>query len=108
MLKVIILAFIKNYTVLCTACQYKHSILHYISFEVLSMELKKLVGERIKECRKIKGLTQKQVSLAMGIVPQQYQTYESGRYELNYQQIVLICKILETSADYILGLTDEY
>ena len=72
------------------------------------MELKKIVGERIKECRKIKGLTQKQVSAAMGIVPQQYQTYESGRYELNYQQIVLICKILETSSDYLLGLTDEY
>ncbi len=72
------------------------------------MELKKTVGERIKECRKMKGLTQKQVSKLMGIVTQQYQTYESGRYELNYQQLVMLCKILETSSDYLLGLTDNY
>lgn len=72
------------------------------------MELKKQVGQRIKECRKIKGLTQKQVSEMMGIVLQQYQTYESGRYEMNYQQIKTICKILDTSSDYLLTITDEY
>lgn len=72
------------------------------------MELKKLVGERIKECRKMKGLTQKQVSSEMGIVPQQYQTYENGRYELNYQQLIILCKILDVSSDYILGISDNY
>lgn len=72
------------------------------------MEIKKSVGFRIKECRKAKGLTQKQVSQAMGIVVQQYQTYESGRYELSYQQIILLCRILDVSADYLLGLTDNY
>lgn len=72
------------------------------------MELKKQVGQRIKECRKIKELTQKQVSEMMGIVLQQYQTYESGRYEMNYQQIKTICKILDTSSDYLLTITDEY
>lgn len=72
------------------------------------MELKKQVGQRIKECRKIKGLTQKQVSEMMGIVLQQYQTYESGRYEMNYQQIKTICKIIDTSSDYLLTITDEY
>lgn len=72
------------------------------------MEIKKFVGARIKECRKEKGLTQKQVSQAMGIVIQQYQTYESGRYELNYQQIILLCRILDVSADYLLALTDNY
>ncbi len=56
----------------------------------------------------MKGLTQKQVGALMGIVTQQYQTYESGRYELNYQQLVMLCKILETSSDYLLGLTDNY
>lgn len=72
------------------------------------MELKKLVGERIKECRKMKGLTQKQVSAEMGIVPQQYQTYENGRYELNYQQLIILCKILDVSSDYLLGISDNY
>lgn len=72
------------------------------------MELKKQVGQRIKECRNIKGLTQKQVSEMMGIVLQQYQTYESGRYEMNYQQIKTICKILDTSSDYLLTITNEY
>ncbi len=70
------------------------------------MELKKEVGKRLKESRKANNLTQKAVSEMMGIVLQQYQTYESGRYELNYQQIKIICKILNISADYLLGIKE--
>ena len=70
------------------------------------MELKKEVGKRLKESRKANNLTQKAISEMMGIVLQQYQTYESGRYELNYQQMKTVCEILNVSADYLLGMKE--
>jgi len=70
--------------------------------------IRKQVGNRIKECRKIANLTQKDVSEKMGIVLQQYQTYESGRYELDYKKLITLCTILDVSADYLLGLSDNY
>ena len=54
----------------------------------------------------ISGLTQKEMSDKLGMVLQQYQTYESGRYELDYKKLIDICKILDVSADYLLGLSE--
>ena len=58
------------------------------------------VGRRLKESRMSSGLTQREVSERLGIVLQQYQTYESGRYQMDYDKIVRVCKILNVSADY--------
>lgn len=68
--------------------------------------ISKEVGSRLKESRKSKGLTQREVSQMLGIVLQQYQTYESGRYELDYDKLIKLCKILDVSADYLLGLSE--
>lgn len=70
------------------------------------MNINKFVGNRLKESRKAKKLTQKEVSKNLGIVLQQYQTYESGRYQLDYEKIIKLCILLDISADYLLGLTD--
>ena len=70
------------------------------------MNINKEVGRRLKESRKAKNLTQKEVSKNLGIVLQQYQTYESGRYQLNYKKIVKVCILLDITADYLLGLSD--
>lgn len=70
------------------------------------MNINKFVGNRLKESRKEKKLTQKEVSKNLGIVLQQYQTYESGRYQLDYEKIIKLCILLDISADYLLGLTD--
>ncbi|MDE6471725.1 MAG: helix-turn-helix domain-containing protein [Clostridia bacterium] len=64
------------------------------------------VGKRLKESRKANKLTQRQVSEMLGIVLQQYQTYESGRYQLDYDKLIKVCKILNVSADYLLGLSE--
>lgn len=64
------------------------------------------VGKRIKEARKQAGYKQREVAAKMGIVLQQYQTYESGRYQLDYDKMITICKILNISADYLLGLSE--
>ena len=72
----------------------------------MEKELKKQVGQRIRESRMRANLTQKEVSDKLGIVLQQYQTYESGRYELDYKKLIDICQILDVSADYLLGLSE--
>ncbi len=73
---------------------------------MITDNIKKQVGERLKEARKAKGYTQKQVSDHLGIVIQQYQTYESGRYELDYKKLVDLCLYLDISANFLLGLSD--
>ncbi|MCM1306419.1 MAG: helix-turn-helix domain-containing protein [Bacteroides sp.] len=72
----------------------------------MNNEIKRQVGQRIRELRIISGLTQKEVSEKLGVVLQQYQTYESGRYELDYKKMIEICKIFDVSADYLLGLSE--
>lgn len=61
------------------------------------MSLSKQVGENIKIARKSKGLTQSQVAAILLMTQQQYSRFENGVFELNYQQIVQICEILDTT-----------
>lgn len=55
----------------------------------------KKVGENIKEARKFKGLTQAQVAKIFHMTQQQYSRFENGVFELNYSQIIEICKLLD-------------
>ena len=55
------------------------------------------VGENIKVARKAKGLTQKEMASLMNTNQQQYSRYETGVHELGYQQIKLVCNILDIS-----------
>lgn len=59
------------------------------------MEIAKIIGQNIKEARKYKGLTQKEVALVFHMSQQQYSRFENGVFELNYQQIIDICKYLD-------------
>ncbi len=67
-------------------------------------EIKKNVGERIKESRKLKGLTQVQVSKILNMTQQQYSRFENGIFELDYANLVKISKLYEVSLDYLFGL----
>lgn len=57
------------------------------------MNLTKFVGENLKEARKMSGYTQKQVAQIFHMTQQQYSRFENGIFELNYQQIVDLCKL---------------
>lgn len=59
------------------------------------MELAKIVGNNIKQARKSKGLTQKDVANLFYMTQQQYSRFENGVFELNYKQIVDICNLLD-------------
>ena len=63
--------------------------------------------ERLKEVRKSKNFTQKQVAEGVGISANHYQFYEYGKNEPSYVLIIKLCQYFNVSADYLLGLSDE-
>lgn len=63
--------------------------------------------ERLQWVRDCKNITQKELAKAIGIKQQQYARYEKGINIMPVTHLVNICKYLNVSADYILGLTDE-
>lgn len=67
------------------------------------MNIAKEVGNNIKEARKFKGYTQKQMSQMLFMTQQQYSRFENGVFELNYEQILKICKLLDVSPNEIFG-----
>ena len=65
------------------------------------MDISKKVGNNIKEARKLKGLTQSDVAKVFRMTQQQYSRFENGVFELNYEQIVNICKLLDITPNEI-------
>ncbi len=68
-------------------------------------DIKKFVGERIKESRKQKNLTQSQVAKILRMTQQQYSRFENGVYELDYENLIKISELYEISLDYLFGLS---
>lgn len=62
---------------------------------------------RIKKLRLEKGYTQAQMQTLAGIHQSQYSRLETGKSKLRAKQCIKISNVLETSTDYLLGLTDE-
>ncbi len=70
------------------------------------MNIKIEVGKRLKDARRLVGYTQKEVAFKMLMTQQQYSRFENGVFELNYEQIVFLCKLYDVSADYLLGIKE--
>lgn len=64
--------------------------------------------DKLKDLRKEKGMTLKQVSIGLEIPLQTYAAYEHGTREPSIAMIFDICKFFEVSADYLIGLSDSY
>ncbi len=63
--------------------------------------------DRIQWVRDCKNITQREMAEKLGIKQQQYARYEKGINIMPVTYLPKICKILNISADYILGFTDE-
>lgn len=61
-------------------------------------------GERLKTARKAKGLTQTELAMLLGITQKSYQRMETGVHDLKMSTIYQLCKVLNISADWLLGL----
>ena len=62
--------------------------------------------KRLKAIRLENGKTQKDMYEALEISANGYASYEQGRTEPSIEILIKICKILDVSADYLLGLQD--
>lgn len=67
-----------------------------------------IFSRRIKELRLAKGLTLKDISLAIGMSLMAYAHYEHGDREPSVDTIRKLCDIFDVSADYLIGRTDSY
>lgn len=63
--------------------------------------------ERIKNVREDRDLTQVQIGKILNKSQQGYNHIETGRAELKIDDLVLLCKYYNLSADYLIGLIDK-
>lgn len=64
-------------------------------------------GEKVKELRKEKGLTQKQLAQLTDNAQSAVFYWESNKQEPTISSLKKLCVLFEVSADYLLGLEDE-
>ena len=62
---------------------------------------------RLKELRKERGFTQIKMQMLTGIDQSDYSKIETGKRNMTFDQCRRIALALETSMDYLSGLTDE-
>ena len=62
---------------------------------------------RIKDLRKEKGYTQVKIQMMTGIDQSDYSKIESGKRYFTFEQCRKLAIALDTSMDYLAGLTDE-
>lgn len=62
---------------------------------------------RIKALRKEKGYTQVKIQMMTGIDQSDYSKIESGKRYFTFEQCRKLAIALDTSMDYLAGLTDE-
>ncbi len=62
---------------------------------------------RLKELRKEKHLTQIQMQMLTGIDQSDYSKIENGKRYFTFEQCKRIAVALDTSMDYLAGLTNE-
>jgi len=63
--------------------------------------------ERLRDTRLKNDLTQEQLAQKLGTDVKQISRWESGKFSPNLETLVQIASVLNVSADYLLGLTDN-
>lgn len=62
---------------------------------------------RLKQLRKMRGYTQIKMQMLTGIDQSDYSKIENGKRYYTFEQCKKIALALDTSMDYLAGLTDE-
>ena len=60
--------------------------------------------QRLREIREDRDLSQAQVGIVINKSQQGYSHIENGRAELKIDDLILLCRFYNLSADYIIGL----
>lgn len=64
-------------------------------------------AERLKELRKEKGLTQKEVGEQLGMTQANYQKWESGKSSPSGETLIKLADYFDVSIDYLVGRKNE-
>jgi len=62
---------------------------------------------RLKKLRKERGFSQIKMQMLTGIDQSDYSKIETGKRSMSFEQCQRIALALETSMDYLAGLTDD-
>lgn len=63
--------------------------------------------DKLKNIREDKDITQKEIAKILGIKQSAYSKYEKRRTKLQIEDLIILCKFYNVSADYVLGLTNK-
>ena len=66
-----------------------------------------MYGERIRELREERGMTQTELAAALHVAQRTVSRFEREQHDLGTETIIALCRIFEVSADYLLGIEDE-
>lgn len=69
--------------------------------------MRKILSERLKQCRKEKGFTQNQVAIYCDITEKAYQNYELMTREPKLEILIKIADLYNVSLDYLTGRTNS-
>ncbi|MCI7061412.1 MAG: helix-turn-helix domain-containing protein [Lachnospiraceae bacterium] len=64
-------------------------------------------GERLRDLRHEKHMTQKQLADKLDLSKGTISAYEQGKKYPSIEVLIKLCNILQVSADYLLGLSDD-
>ncbi len=64
------------------------------------------IGERLRQARELAGYSQESLASLLECSPITISRWENGHTPMKVQDIVRIVKLLNVSADYLLGLED--
>lgn len=64
-------------------------------------------ADRLREARKRKHLTQKEVAAYLKMTERSYQHYEGNRRRPTYEVLVTLADYFNVTTDYLLGRTEE-
>lgn len=65
-------------------------------------------GDKIRNLREDRDLNQTQLGKAVNMTQRKVSYIECGKNEPSVEDIVAFCRFFKVSADYLLGIPDEY
>ncbi len=68
--------------------------------------MKEILAKRLKQCRKEKGYSQRQVAIYCDITENAYQNYELMLREPKLEILIRIADLYNVSLDYLTGRTE--
>ncbi len=63
--------------------------------------------DRLTNIREDRDIKQEEVAKLLGIKQSAYSKYEKRRTKLQIDDLIILCKFYNVSADYILGLSND-